>query len=191
MEHCSQERPLRDDLRPCVWVPANAHCRGRRSRGALWRRAGACANARRQSRRAHAAHSRRAGLGAQRRPRASAATCRRRSNGRSTKPPLRQRPLVAGPTLIADDGSLPAQEALRAAAAVLAGPGRRGRPGSTAQRAPRRDARMREAAGCAPHRRAGYAAGRSHGPSAALHVVRRTSVRGCRGLLARRSPAAR
>ena len=39
----------------------------------------------------------------------------------STKPPLGQRPPVAGPMLIAYDGSLPAQEALRAAAAVLAG----------------------------------------------------------------------
>ena len=76
---------LRDDLRPCVSVPANAHHRGRRSRGALWRRADACANARRQSRRAHAAHSRRAGLGAERRRHASADTCRRRSHGMSTK----------------------------------------------------------------------------------------------------------
>jgi nucleotide-binding universal stress UspA family protein len=39
----------------------------------------------------------------------------------STMPPLGQRPPVAGPMLIAYDGSLPAQEALRAAAAVLAG----------------------------------------------------------------------
>ena len=48
------------DLRPCVSVPANAHHRGRRSRGALWRRAGACANALRQCRRAHCPHAARA-----------------------------------------------------------------------------------------------------------------------------------
>jgi nucleotide-binding universal stress UspA family protein len=39
----------------------------------------------------------------------------------STTPPIGPRPLVAGATLIAYDGSLPAQEAVRAAAAVLAG----------------------------------------------------------------------
>jgi hypothetical protein len=45
--------PLPDDLRPCVSVPANADRRGRRRRGVLWRRAGACANALRQCRRAY------------------------------------------------------------------------------------------------------------------------------------------
>jgi hypothetical protein len=42
----------------------------------------------------------------------------------NTPPPIGQWSLVAGPMLIAYDGSLPAQEAVRAAAAVLAGAGR-------------------------------------------------------------------